>query len=60
VIVVQVFKNVGLNMVAVSRRPAGVPRELYEAAGVDGASRFKQFAAIKLCPLSLADDPAHQ
>ena len=46
VIVVQVFKNVGLNMVLFLAALQGVPRELYEAARVDGASRFKQFRRI--------------
>ena len=48
VIVVQVFKNVGLNMVLFLAALQGVPRELYEAARVDGASRFKQFRRITL------------
>ena len=46
VITVQVFKNVGLNMVLFLAALQGVPRELYEAARVDGASRFKQFRRI--------------
>jgi multiple sugar transport system permease protein len=48
VIVVQVFKNVGLNMVLFLAALQGVPRELYESARVDGASRFKQFRRITL------------
>jgi len=48
VIVVQVFKNVGLNMVLFLAALQGVPKELYEAARVDGASRFKQFRRITL------------
>ena len=48
VIVVQVFKNVGLNMVLFLAALQGVPRELYEAARVDGASRFKQFRRITI------------
>lgn len=48
VIVVQVFKNVGLNMVLFLAALQGVPRELYEAARVDGASRFKRFRRITL------------
>lgn len=48
VIVVQVFKNVGLNMVLFLAALQGVPNELYEAARVDGASRFKQFRRITL------------
>ncbi|MFI5488603.1 carbohydrate ABC transporter permease [Micromonospora echinaurantiaca] len=46
VIVVQVFKNVGLNMVLFLAALQGVPRELYEAAEVDGASRMRQFWRI--------------
>ena len=48
VIVVQVFKNVGLNMVLFLAALQGVPRELYEAARVDGVGRFKQFRRITL------------
>jgi multiple sugar transport system permease protein len=48
VIAVQVFKNVGLNMVLFLAALQGVPNELYEAARVDGASRFKQFRRITL------------
>jgi multiple sugar transport system permease protein len=48
VIVVQVFKNVGLNMVLFLAALQGVPRELYEAARIDGAPRFKQFRRITL------------
>lgn len=43
VIVVQVFKNVGLNMVLFLAALQGVPSELYEAAEVDGAGRWRQF-----------------
>ncbi|MET7670703.1 carbohydrate ABC transporter permease [Micromonospora luteifusca] len=46
VIVVQVFKNVGLNMVLFLAALQGVPAELYEAAEVDGASRMRQFWRI--------------
>ncbi|WP_314178500.1 carbohydrate ABC transporter permease [Streptomyces winkii] len=46
VIVVQVFKNVGLNMVLFLAALQGVPRELYEAATVDGAGRWRQFWRI--------------
>ena len=48
VIVVQVFKNVGLTMVLFLAALQGVPRDLYEAARVDGASRWTQFHAITL------------
>ncbi|OKI64007.1 carbohydrate ABC transporter permease [Micromonospora sp. CB01531] len=46
VIVVQVFKNVGLNMVLFLAALQGVPAELYEAAEVDGAGRMRQFWRI--------------
>jgi multiple sugar transport system permease protein len=46
VITVQVFKNVGLNMVLFLAALQGVPRELYEAARVDGVPAFKQFRRI--------------
>ena len=48
VIVVQVFKNVGLNMVLFLAALQGVPRELYEAARIDGATRWRQFRRITL------------
>jgi multiple sugar transport system permease protein len=48
VIVVQVFKNVGLNMVLFLAALQGVPRDLYEAAEIDGANRLTQFRAITL------------
>jgi multiple sugar transport system permease protein len=52
VIVVQVFKNVGLNMVLFLAALQGVPRELYEAARIDGAPAFKQFRRITLPMIS--------
>ncbi|AEQ53079.1 carbohydrate ABC transporter permease [Pelagibacterium halotolerans] len=52
VIVVQVFKNVGLNMVLFLAALQGVPRELYEAARVDGTPVFKQFTRITLPMIS--------
>ncbi|TQN60556.1 sugar ABC transporter permease [Agrobacterium tumefaciens] len=48
VIVVQVFKNVGLNMILFLAALQGVPKELYEAARIDGAPAFKQFRRIAL------------
>lgn len=48
VIVVQVFKNVGLNMILFLAALQGVPKELYEAARIDGAPAFKQFRRITL------------
>jgi multiple sugar transport system permease protein len=46
VIVVQVVKNVGLNMVLFLAALQGVPGELYEAARIDGASRWRQFRSV--------------
>jgi multiple sugar transport system permease protein len=46
VIVVQVLKNVGLNMVLFLAALQGVPAELYEAARLDGATRWRQFRSI--------------
>jgi multiple sugar transport system permease protein len=48
VIIVQVFKNVGLNMVLFLAALQGVPNELYEAARIDGTPRFRQFRRITL------------
>jgi multiple sugar transport system permease protein len=48
IIVVQVFKNVGLNMILFLAALQGVPKELYEAARIDGAPAFKQFRRITL------------
>lgn len=52
VIVVQVFKNVGLNMILFLAALQGVPRELYEAARVDGIPAFRQFRRITLPMIS--------
>ncbi len=46
VVVVQVVKNVGLNMVLFLAALQGVPNNLYEAARVDGATRWRQFRSI--------------
>ena len=48
VIIVQVFKNVGLNMVLFLAALQGVPRELYEAARTDGAGPWTVFRRITL------------
>ncbi|WP_433514795.1 carbohydrate ABC transporter permease [Nonomuraea sp. CA-143628] len=46
VIVVQVVKNVGLNMVLFLAALQGVPRQLYEAAQLDGAGAWTRFLRI--------------
>ena len=46
VVIVQVFKNVGLNMVLFLAALQGVPTELKEAATVDGASSRAVFGRI--------------
>jgi multiple sugar transport system permease protein len=46
VVLVQVVKNVGLNMVLFLAALQGVPADIYEAARVDGASRWHQFRKI--------------
>lgn len=48
VVVVQVFKNVGLNMVLFLAALQGVPRELTEAAQIDGAGPMRIFGRITL------------
>ncbi|MEU8227350.1 sugar ABC transporter permease [Kribbella sp. NPDC048915] len=46
VIVVQLFKNVGLNLVLFLAALQGVPAELYEAARIDGASAWARFRRV--------------
>ena len=48
VVVVQVLKNVGLNMVLFLAALQGVPRQLYEAAELDGAGAWTRFHRITL------------
>jgi multiple sugar transport system permease protein len=48
VVMVQVFKNVGMNMVFFLAALQGVPEEMYEAAEIDGARRWTQFRYITL------------
>lgn len=48
VIVVQVFKNVGLNMILFLSALQGVPEELQEAARLDGAGAWRRFRSITL------------
>ncbi|UPK73545.1 sugar ABC transporter permease [Nocardioidaceae bacterium SCSIO 66511] len=52
VIVVQVFKNVGLNMVLFLAALQGVPRNIVEAAAVDGAGALRRFWHITLPMIS--------
>jgi multiple sugar transport system permease protein len=54
VIVVSVLKNVGLNMVIFLAALQDVPRMYYEAATIDGASRFRQMTHITLPMISPA------
>jgi len=48
VIVVQVFKNVGLNMILFLSALQGVPEEIQEAARLDGANAWRRFRSITL------------
>ncbi|MFD4993990.1 carbohydrate ABC transporter permease [Cellulosimicrobium cellulans] len=48
VIVVQVFKNVGLNMILFLAALQGVPEEVQEAARIDGAGAWRRFRSITL------------
>lgn len=48
IILVSVWRNMGYYMVIYLAALQGVPRELYEAATVDGASKWKQFTNVTL------------
>ncbi|WP_330274957.1 sugar ABC transporter permease [Lentzea sp. NBC_00516] len=48
VVVVQVIKNVGLNMVLFLAALQGVPAPLYEAAKIDGAGAWRRFRSITI------------
>jgi len=48
VIVIQVFKNVGFNMVLFLAALQGVPGELKEAATIDGANAWRSFRSVVL------------
>ncbi|RDI34938.1 carbohydrate ABC transporter permease [Lentzea flaviverrucosa] len=48
VVVVQVIKNVGLNMVLFLAALQGVPATLYEAAKIDGAGAWRRFRSITI------------
>ncbi|MBX0327466.1 sugar ABC transporter permease [Oscillochloris sp. ZM17-4] len=52
VILIFTWKTVGYNMVIFLAGLQGVPRQLYEAASLDGASRWRQFLNITLPILS--------
>ncbi|MEX2511194.1 MAG: sugar ABC transporter permease [Homoserinimonas sp.] len=52
VVVVQVFKNVGLNMVLFLAALQGVPQELQEAARMDGANNRTIFGRITIPMIS--------
>jgi multiple sugar transport system permease protein len=48
IILMAVWKNFGYNMIIFIAGLQNVPRELYEAASIDGASPWQQFKAITL------------
>jgi multiple sugar transport system permease protein len=52
VIVVQVFKNVGLNMILFLAALQGVPEEIGEAARIDGAGAWRRFWSITVPMIS--------
>lgn len=52
VIIVFAWKTIGYNMVIFLAGLQGVPRQLYEAASLDGASRWRQFTNITMPMLS--------
>ncbi|ROR73819.1 carbohydrate ABC transporter permease [Bogoriella caseilytica] len=52
IVVVQVFKNVGLNMVLFLAALQGVPEEIQEAATLDGAGAWRRFRTITVPMIS--------
>ena len=48
IVLVSVWRNMGYYMVIYLAALQGIPRELYEAATVDGANKWQQFWAITL------------
>ncbi|HEX6288988.1 MAG TPA: sugar ABC transporter permease [Herpetosiphonaceae bacterium] len=52
VIIVYVWKNIGYSVVIFLAGLQGIPRELYEAARVDGASAWQRFRYVTLPGLS--------
>ena len=53
VILFSVWKNMGYYMVIYLAALQGVPRELYEAATVDGANKWQQFRTTFFCTIML-------
>ncbi|SEE97639.1 carbohydrate ABC transporter permease [Ruania alba] len=52
VVVVQVFKNVGLNMILFLSALQGVPEEIQEAATLDGAGAWRRFWSVTVPMIS--------
>ncbi len=52
IIAMSVWKGLGYNMVIFLAALQNVPRELYEAAAIDGANRFRQFIHVTLPGIS--------
>jgi multiple sugar transport system permease protein len=52
IIVISVWKGLGYNMVLFLAGLSGMPQELFEAARIDGANRWKEFINITLPMLS--------
>lgn len=52
IIVVQVFKSVGLNMILFLAALQGVPEEMMEAAKIDGARAWRRFRSITVPMIS--------
>lgn len=48
VIIVAVWKAIGYDMIIWLAGLQGIPQHLYEAAGIDGASRWRRFTSITL------------
>ena len=54
IILFAVWKNFGYNMIIFLAGLQSIPEELYEAARIDGASRWQQFRHVTL-PIARAD-----
>ncbi len=52
VIILYLWKNIGYNMILFMAAIAAIPRDMIDAAGIDGASRSRIFFKIKLPYLS--------